>query len=68
MVRDDGPSRVGDVRERLGRDSNYVTVYRNRLIEAGVIEPAGYGLVTFSLPSMRDHLRQHAAHQHSPWG
>lgn len=34
----------------LGRDSRAISVPRERLIEKGVIEPVGHGLVRFTLP------------------
>lgn len=60
MARDDGPSRVRDVAERLGVDGNYVNVYRARLINAEIIHAPGWGVVDFTLPSMREYLREHA--------
>ena len=38
--------------------ANYASQYRLRLIAAEVVEPAGYGRVTFALPYLRDHLRR----------
>lgn len=57
MAVDDGPSRISDVATRLGTDGNNANQYRRRLIEAELIEPAGHGLVQFTLPHLRDHLR-----------
>ena len=37
-----------------------------RGIAAEVIEPRGHGLVNFTLPGLRDYLREHAASSH--WG
>jgi hypothetical protein len=45
----------------MGVDANYASQYRARLIEAGVIESAGHGRVTFTVPYLRDYLREHAA-------
>ena len=36
--------------------SNYVSQYRQRLMDGQVIVDAGYGKVTFSLPFMREFL------------
>lgn len=66
MAHDDGPSRMGDIAGRLGVDAAYAGQYRLRLIAAEVIEPRGHGLVTFTLPGLRDYLREHAASSH--WG
>lgn len=60
MAHDDGPSRVGDIARRLGVGSNYAGQYRLRLIQAELIHPAGFGRVDFSLPYLREYLRDHA--------
>jgi hypothetical protein len=62
MAADDGPSRTSDIGARMGRDGNYANVYRARLIAAGMIRPAGQGLVDFEAPYMREYLRDHATH------
>lgn len=60
MVHDDQASRMQDVRRRMGNvNSGYAAMYRQRLIEAGVIVPAGYGKVTITLPYLREFLREH---------
>lgn len=61
MAHDEGPSRIGDIADRLGVDTDYAGQYRLRLIAAEVIEPRGYGYVDFTLPGLRDYLREHAA-------
>ncbi|MGB9112096.1 MAG: ATP-binding protein [Acidimicrobiales bacterium] len=61
MARDDGPSSMGDIAERLGVDANYASQYRLRLIAAELITPAGYGKVDFALPYLREYLRGHVA-------
>lgn len=66
MAHDDGPSRMADIARRLGVEATYAGQYRLRLIAAEVIEPRGHGLVDFTLPGLRDYLREHAASSH--WG
>ena len=61
MAQDDGPSRTGDVAKRIGRDLQYAGRYRERLIQAGIIYPASYGYVDFTIPYLREWLQQHAA-------
>ena len=62
VASDSGPSRMEDIRRRMGDvDTNYASVYRQRLIDAGIIEPAGHGLVTIALPYLREYLREHIA-------
>jgi hypothetical protein len=56
MADDDGPSRLRDIAQRMGVDDNYAGQYRMRLIAAEVIRPAGYGLVDFELPYLREYL------------
>ncbi|MFT3852152.1 MAG: ATP-binding protein [Ilumatobacteraceae bacterium] len=58
MAMDDGPSRIGDVAKRLDVELGYTSVYRQRLIDAQMIEPAGHGLLRFTLPRMAEHLRR----------
>lgn len=61
MARDDGPSKVADVAQRLGVEKGYAGVYRARLIDSELIEAPGRGYVDFALPYLRDYLREHAA-------
>ncbi|RLP71883.1 ATP-binding protein [Mycetocola tolaasinivorans] len=57
MAVDDGPSRVSDIVRRLEVSDQYVQVYKKRLIESGYVQTDGRGLVTFSLPYLRDYVR-----------
>lgn len=61
MARDDGDSLVSDLQQRLDVESGYISMYRDRLIKAGVIEAAGRGRVRFSTPGLREYLREHPA-------
>jgi hypothetical protein len=61
MAHDATPSRLGAIAERMGVDRNYASQYRARLIDAGIIETAGHGLVAFTVPYLRDYLSEHAA-------
>jgi hypothetical protein len=61
MAHDHGPSRMSDIAARLNVDSNYASQYRLRLIATELIEPAGHGRVDFTMPYLRDYLREHAA-------
>ena len=60
MALDDGPSRLQAIAGRLGKAPNYVSVYRARLIEGGLIAAAGRGKVDFAIPFLREYLREHA--------
>ncbi|MEJ1087254.1 AAA family ATPase [Microbacterium sp. Mu-80] len=59
MAADDGPTAVSDVREALGVTAQYLNVYRQRLIDAGMIVPAGRGMVDIAMPYLREYLRDH---------
>ncbi len=64
MARDDGPSKISDIAKRLEVKPDYTNVYRKRLIENQLIESAGRGKLDFSLPGLREYLREHAAIDH----
>jgi len=61
MTRDNGPSKMADMQERLGVDVNYASQYRLRLIVAELIESTNHGYVDFALPYLREYLRDEAA-------
>jgi hypothetical protein len=61
MAIDEVPSRMADIASRLNSDANYASQYRLRLIAADMIHPTGHGSVDFTLPYLRDYLREHAA-------
>lgn len=61
MSIDDGPSNMNEIPHRLGVGANYASQYRLRLIDAGMIEAVGRGRVDFTLPYIREYLRDHAA-------
>jgi hypothetical protein len=57
MAVDEGPTKVGDIAERIGRDTGYVSQYRKRLLEAGIIVDTRYGYLDFAIPLMRGYIR-----------
>lgn len=59
MSLDEGRSRTADIAKRLNVSSQYVNAYRNRLIDADMIHSPAHGYVDFSLPYLRDYLREH---------
>ena len=61
MAKDDGPSRMKDIQQRLAIDVNFASQYRLRLIASELIESTGHGYVDFALPYLRDYLREHVA-------
>lgn len=48
------------IAERLGVDTRALSVPRESLIEKGVIEPVGHGLVRFTLPGFAEYARDRA--------
>ena len=60
MLPDRHESRLADIAERLGKGSNYVSTYKRRLVEQGVITELGRGVVTFDLPGFREYLEERA--------
>lgn len=62
MSPDNGPSRMANILRRMGGVApQYGNTYRNRLIDAGVIESVAHGKVDYTLPYLRDFLREHGA-------
>ena len=61
MAEDDGPTRTPDIATRLGVEKRYVSNYRQRLIDAELIEATRRGYVDFAVPYLRDYLRENAA-------
>ncbi|MDO5512519.1 ATP-binding protein [Corynebacterium sp.] len=59
MTKDRGPSRVADIAQRMGVSPQYAWNYRRRLLDAEMIEDRGNGSVDYTLPYMRDYLREH---------
>ena len=58
MSEDDGPATTADIGRRLGDQRNTIGNYRARLIDAGLIQPAGRGRLDFAIPGLREHLRR----------
>ncbi len=61
MLKDVGPSSMADIAKRLGESSGYVSVYKSRLLEQGVISERGRGFVDFELPGFKEYLGKHVA-------
>jgi hypothetical protein len=60
MTKDNGPSKMADIQQRLGVDVNYASQYRLRLIAAELVESSSHGHVDFALPYLREYLRNEA--------
>ncbi|BAS11003.1 conserved hypothetical protein [Arthrobacter sp. Hiyo4] len=59
MAEDRRASSTTDIGKRTGMRPNAVGNYRTRLMDAGLIEPAGHGLVDFAIPGLREYLTSH---------
>jgi len=57
MAMDEQVSSTANIATRMGAKLTLAANYRARLIDAGLIEPAGHGEVRFSIPGLREHLR-----------
>jgi len=55
MCNDEEYSSVSDIGERLNKKKNHISLYRDRLISAGVVKPYGHGLLCFTYPYMREY-------------
>lgn len=56
MALDQGPTKRAELTSRLGRTSSYVSTYKKRLLEAGIIEEREPGVFAFALPGFRDYV------------
>lgn len=63
MVSDAKESRVADIAERMNVTIDYLQKYRKRLIDSGVIEPAGRGYVRYAVPYIQEYLRKRLREQ-----
>lgn len=58
MARHSTPTRLGDVRSDHDWSQSQVSVYRQRLIDAGLIASAGHGFIHFALPGIPEVLAE----------
>ena len=63
MTADEGRSSTGDIARRMTIDAKHASVYRDRLLNDGVIDTAGRGYVTFAVPYTDCYLRTHSGRQ-----
>lgn len=61
MARFDGPASTAAIAAGMGRDANYASTYRRRLLDAYVIRETKRGEVDFAVPFLREYLRRNAA-------
>ncbi|MCL2881915.1 MAG: ATP-binding protein [Coriobacteriia bacterium] len=56
MSQDTGESDISDVMLRMQADNSYISRYRQRMIDAGIIHSVGRGKLAFSPPYIREYL------------
>jgi hypothetical protein len=56
MAKDDGVSRISDIKNRLKANDGLVQAYRKRLLDAGVVATGRRGELTFTLPYFNEYL------------
>ena len=56
MAQDGAESSTTEIADRLGVTTDYGQKYRKRLIDAGVIEPCGWGRVRICVPLLKGYL------------
>ena len=60
MAASDGPSSTAAVARALGRKPSQASSYRAALVRRQVIEPTARGYVDFSIPFLREYVRENA--------
>ncbi len=58
MLEDVRESQLVEIAARLGEKSNYVSTYKRRLLEQGIIGERGRSAVAFELPGFREYLAE----------
>lgn len=58
MLEDNGDSTLADIAERIGKQSNYASRYKQRLLEQGVIGEYGRNNLRFEIPGFREYAAE----------
>ena len=58
MLEDPGETDIADIKDRLGKKSNYVSQYKRRLMAQGVVEDRGHGMLAIEIPFFKEYLRK----------
>jgi hypothetical protein len=56
MACDADISHIADIAQRLGVQGSYASTYRKRLLDQGIIMPAGRGRLQFAVPMLKEWL------------
>ena len=62
MAQDPQESRMRDIAKRMGQSPQYANVYRQRLLDAGLIVQIDRGIVDFAIPGHRSKIRADPAY------
>lgn len=57
MIIASGKTKVGEIRKELGVSSQYMNVYRNRLVASGIVNGDARGELTFALPRFENYIK-----------
>ena len=58
MLKDEDASTLADIAQRMGRETGYARTYKERLVSQGLIRECQRGVVTFSMPYLREYLEE----------
>lgn len=58
ISKDGQTSKMSTIAKRMGVTPDYAQKYRKRLIDAGIIEASGHGMVSFAVPYLADYLHE----------
>ncbi|MDR1861685.1 MAG: AAA family ATPase [Candidatus Ancillula sp.] len=58
MAKNTGEVRTADIASDLGVSQSYISTYRARLIDSGIIYQSSYGYVSFALPFMKEYIEE----------
>ena len=58
-IRDNGVAKTSAITSKMGVSIKYSSVYRERLIQRGLIVATGHGLVDFVTPGMGEYILEH---------
>jgi predicted MarR family transcription regulator len=61
MATSDTPITVSDMAQKMHVSGSYISQYRKRLIESGIIVSTAHGEVDFAIPYIKEYLQEHIA-------
>lgn len=64
-LRTDGTATTRDISDAIGKNAQQLSGARQRLIDKGILEPAGHGLIAFTMPGFEDFVRAESAPEYT---